>query len=180
MFILLSIIIVLILLLVIFWQCNLIYAQFLGAPTVYANEKAIIDAFKLANLRRGQTVVDLGCGDGRSLIIAAKIFNAKGIGVERSLYCYLRSKLNVYFSKQKGIQIVFGDFAKLEGQVKKADIIYLYLLNSVLKNIEDWIFQNIKNDSKIVSLSFQFEKHKPMGTKQTKNLGRDTKIYLYC
>lgn len=162
-----------------FWQVCLIYAQVLGAPTVYANKGAILEACKLAGLKKGQTLIDLGCGDGRSLIIAAREFGAKGIGIERSPYCFLKSKFNVFLSGQSNIKILFGDIQKYEKDLKKADVIYVYLLNSVLAKIEDWLFSSIGANTKIVSLAFSFPNFRPSKTRAVENLGRTTELKLY-
>lgn len=165
---------------VVFWQASLIFAQILGAPSVYSNSEAIFQALKLAELKKGGLIIDLGCGDARSLIIAAKKFGAHGIGVERSPFCFLKSKLNVLLAHEsRNITILFGDFKVAEKYLKKADVIYLYLLNSVLKNIESWLFENISAKTKVVSLAFEFSDHKPKETSETKNLGRITKLRLY-
>jgi SAM-dependent methyltransferase len=179
MLIIVQTIILIVVLSVAFWQLCLIYAQVLGAPTVYANKKAIIDACNLAGLKKGQTLIDLGCGDGRSLIIAAREFGARGIGIERSPFCYLKSKLNVFLSGQKNIKILFGDFHKFDNEIKKADLVYVYLLNSVLTKIESWLFASIDRNCKIVSLAFDFPNHQPKKIIETKNLGRTTKLRLY-
>ena len=177
--IIIQIIIIIILTFVAFWQFCLIYAQILGAPTVYANKKAILDACRLAGLKKGQTIIDLGCGDGRSLILAAREFKAKGIGIERSPYCYLKSKFNVLLSRQKDIKILFGDIGKFRDEIEKADVVYVYLLNSVLAQIEDWLFKSKKPETKIVSLAFKFKKHDPKKLATTTNLGRETTLRLY-
>ncbi len=175
-----EIIFLLLVLLILFWQGSLLYVAVFSAPTVYANEKAIIDAYKLANLRKGELVVDLGCGNARSLIIAAKKFEARGVGVELSPYCYLKSKINVFLAgESKNVKIIFGDFKATEKYLKNADVVYLYLLNSVLAKIEPWFFATIKSSSRTVVLSFEFKKHKEVKSVSTKNLGRKTKIRLY-
>lgn len=163
-----------------FWQASMLFASIFGASTVYACDKAMIDAFILAKLKKGETVVDLGCGNAKSLIIAAKKFGAKGVGVEISPYCYLKSKWNVFISgESKNIKIIFGDFAKVEKYLQNADVVYLYLLNKVLRSIEPWLFDHINNGARVVSLCFTFGNNKPIRTRETVNLGKETKIFLY-
>lgn len=175
-----SILILIIVLLVIFWQLSLLLATIFGSPTVYAYVQAITDSLQLAKVRKDDFVVDLGCGDGRSLIIAAKKFGARGLGVERSPYCYLRARLEILMSGQRrNIKIVFGDFKKIEKELKQADTIYLYLLNSTLSQIEDWFFQSIGSKTRVVSLAFQFKKHKPVDKTETWNLGKKATARLY-
>lgn len=166
--------------LILFWQLNLLYVAVLGTPIVYASDKAIIDVFKLAGLKKDNLVVDLGCGNGKSLIIAIKKFGAKGVGIDLSLYCYLKSKLNVFLAGEtKNIKVIWGDFKKAEPHLKKADVVYIYLLNSVLKKIEPWFFKSISKKTRVVSLSFKFVTHKPINTAETTNLNEITAVRLY-
>lgn len=180
MIILIYLIILIVALAILFWQGSLIYAQILGAPTVYSNGKAIIDALALSQLKKSETVIDLGCGNAKSLIIAVKRFGAKGIGVERSPFCYLKSRWNVALAgESKNIKIIFGDFRKAEEELQNADVVYLYLLNSVLKSIESWLFDNIKKETRVVSLAFSFPRRKVIKKSKTRNLGRETVLRLY-
>lgn len=179
MLVLIFAIVMLVVLVDIFWLVNLIYAQIFGAPTVYSSVKAVKDALNLAGLKKGQTIVDLGCGDARALIIASREFGANGIGIERSPFCFLKSKINVYLSGQKNIRIFFGNFKKFESEIGEADLIYLYLLNSVLRKMESWIFSILGKGAKIVSLSFYFVDHGAVDQMETRTLHRPTKIFLY-
>ena len=172
--------ILVLLLLMMFWLICMIFAQIFGAPTVYSSQKAIIDTLKLADLKKDELLIDLGCGNARVLILAAKKFGVNGVGIDRSPYCFLRSKLNVFLSGQnKKIRIVFGDFKKIEKDVARADVVYLYLLNSVNHKIENWLFKKTKDKVRIVSLAFSFNKHLPKKSIFTKTLGRKTPASLY-
>ena len=116
------IVIGLIVFLVLLWQLTLLLTSMLTSPTVYANDKAIEDSLKLAGLKRGESVVDLGCGNAKSLIIAAKKFGAKGIGVEISPYCYFLARWRVFvLGESKNIKIIYGDFTRAEKYLKSAD-----------------------------------------------------------
>ncbi len=180
MVLLIDILLIIILSGTIFWLASLLFASLIGAPTVYAAEGAIRDAFKLASLRKGEMVVDLGCGNARSLIMAARQFGASGIGVERSPYAYLAARFNVWRSGAGDkIKIKFGDFKKAEADLKQADVVYVYLLNGVLRKIEPWLFGSIQNKTRLVSLAFCFNDHSPKEIKETINLGRRTTIRLY-
>ncbi|MDP3993067.1 MAG: hypothetical protein Q8Q05_02555 [bacterium] len=165
---------------VLFWQGSLLIATMAGSPIVYASPKAIRDCWKLAGLSRGQTAVDLGCGNARPLILAAKEFGAKGVGIDRSYYGYWRSIINVWLGgRTKDITIVRGDFRRVERQLATADVVYLYLLKETLAEIEPWLFQKIGPKTVVVSLAFSFPHHQPLKTAETWNLGQKTKIRLY-
>ena len=54
------------------------------APYVPSPAPVVERMLTLADLKPGETVYDLGCGDGRIVIMAAQDFHAKGVGVEIS------------------------------------------------------------------------------------------------
>ena len=148
-------------LVILFWQISLIVAIIGGAPTVYSKNKVIVKAFESVGLKKGQLVADLGCGNARSLIIAAQKFGARGIGIEISPFYYLLAKTNVLLhGETKNIKILFGDFRKREHDIKDADVIYLYLFDKIVGRIEPWIFKSAKVHSKIISLGFPFKNHR--------------------
>jgi SAM-dependent methyltransferase len=169
-----------IVLLTLLWQLILLLTSIFTSPTVYANDKAIEDSLKLAGVKVGELVVDLGCGNAKSLIIAAKKFDAKGIGVEISPYCYLLARWRVFIlGESRNIKIIYGDFKKAEVYLKKADVVYLYLLNATLKKIEKWFFSSIGPKTRVVSLAFVFPNKEPINSIETYNLRKNTKARIY-
>lgn len=176
----LYILILIILLSIIFWQACLIFVVFQGAPTVYAWDEAMLDTIRLAKPKTGETLLDLGCGNAKSLILASKKFGLKGIGVEISPFCFLKSKWNVFLAgESNNIKIILADLTKAEKHIKKADIIYLYLLAPLLEKIEPIIFSRKEKNCRVVSLAFKFKDKAPAGTFRTKNLGIITSSFLY-
>ncbi|MEK9156331.1 MAG: hypothetical protein AAB360_03485 [Patescibacteria group bacterium] len=165
---------------ILFWQGSLLLATIIGAPTVYAAPRAIRDSLRLASLKPDELLVDLGCGNARSLIIAAREFDARGLGIERSPYAYLIARINVLlWGQRKRIRIVFGDFKRLENELSRINVVYLYLINSTLAGAEKWFFEAIGTETRVVVLSFKFRKRQPIKTAETINLGRKTTIGLY-
>jgi len=156
------------------WLSSLLIAVIYGAPTVYVKNSSIEKAFELAKIRPGKTVLDLGCGNARSLIYAAKNFRAKGIGVEISPYYYLVAKLNVIFSgHSKQIKIYYGNILEKGDLIKEADIIYLYLFDKLLRKLLSVIEKNRKNGSQIVSVAFPVPNLKPASQSNS------PKVFLY-
>jgi len=162
------------------WGGSVILATLNGPPIIYSSYKGIRDSFSLARLKKGETVVDLGCGNGRTLLVAVKEFGAKGIGIDRSLYCVLKAKLNIYLKgESKNIKIYYKPLQKAAREIKQADVVYLYLWPSTMQKIEPWLFDQLSDKTRIVSLAFQFGVHKPVAELDTLNLGIKTKIGLY-
>ncbi len=88
----------------------------------------------LANvaIKPGETVYDLGCGDGRVLRLAVqKQPNATYIGIERAFWPYLLAKYTTRHSKN--ISIVRGDITKLS--LEKSALVICYLLPELLTKI---------------------------------------------
>lgn len=162
----------------IFWVGSHLYSLIFYAPYINASKQAIGDALKFSGLKKNDIFVDLGSGNGSALILANKKFGARSYGFEISPFPYLISKIKTFGNKK--IKIYYGDYKKAEKLLCDADVVYLYLLNSVLDKIEDWLFENINNNTKIISLAFKFKKHQPIKTISTANLGRKTKIWLYA
>ena len=54
------------------------------APFVTSPQRAVDKMLEMANLKPGETLYDLGCGDGRILIAAAKSYHVKAVGIEIS------------------------------------------------------------------------------------------------
>ncbi|MFA5158708.1 MAG: class I SAM-dependent methyltransferase [Patescibacteria group bacterium] len=161
----------------IFWLASHLYSSIFYVPYVNSSSQAIRDALKLAKLKRGQTLLDLGCGRGDALVIAVRDFGAKAIGYEISPFPYFLAKIRSL--KYPNISVYRRDIEIAGDDIKKADVIYLYLFNSVLARIENQIFSGLNTKTKIVSLAFMFKKHQPIKSAETQNLSIKTKVYLY-
>ncbi|RLG87038.1 MAG: SAM-dependent methyltransferase, partial [Thermoprotei archaeon] len=63
--------------------------------------EVVMEALELAGVGPGDRVVDLGCGDGRVVVAAAKFFGAEGVGgeIDRS-----RSGVTEVYAKFKGVE----------------------------------------------------------------------------
>lgn len=161
----------------IFWVGSHLYSLIFYVPYINSSGQAIRDALKLSGLKPDDIFLDLGCGRGDALLIAARDFKAKATGYEISPLPYLLAKIRTWRYPQ--VKVYRRNLKNAAPDLKKADVVYLYLLSSVLDDIEDWLFDNKMIDTKIVSLAFEFKKHKPIKNIVTTNLGRQTKIYLY-
>ena len=130
-------------------------------PYVPTHEKVVSAMLKLASVKEGETVYDLGCGDGRNVIAAVKEFKAKrGLGIdfnpERLKQCEERMKEEKLTDEQKK-KLTFkqGDVLKMTAEdFKDVDVVTLYLLPDVNKRLRPVLQKGLKPGARVVSHDF--------------------------
>lgn len=133
-------------------------------PTLNKQQEAALD---LLDLRPGQTMLELGSGDGRMLNAAAKR-GIKAVGYELNPLLVFYSRLAT--RRHKGlITVRWANFWKVE--LPACDGIYVFLLDRYMTRLHKKIVQEISTYVKVVSFAFEIPdiKHK------TENSG----LYLY-
>ena len=130
-------------------------------PYVPTNEKVVAAMLKLAAVKEGETVYDLGCGDGRIVITAVKDFKAKrGLGIdfnpERLKDCEQRMKEEKLTAEQmKKLTFKQGDVLKMTpADFKGVDVVTLYLLPDVNKRLKPILQKGLKPGARVVSHDF--------------------------
>jgi len=129
--------------------------------------------FKVANLKPGELVVELGCGDAQNLIIAAKEFGARGIGIEINPQRVAEALSNIHEAGvEDKVEIIHGNFMDAEDLIAKADLVYCYLTSSVNEMVKPMLS---KYRTRILSLTFPFGGWTPTAV----IAGRGSKMYYY-
>ncbi|MGH7237482.1 MAG: class I SAM-dependent methyltransferase [Candidatus Saccharimonadales bacterium] len=129
-----------------------------GAPFLPTLRKRVADAFELLDLAPGQTLLELGSGDGRILRAAAQR-GVKSIGYEINPLLVVWSMLiNVRYRKL--ITVRWRNFWHVP--LEPADAVYVFLLDPYMKKLDNKIVQEAKNPIKVVSFAFAFPGHKPI------------------
>lgn len=105
---------------------------------------------KLAGVRKNDLVYDLGSGDGRVLIIAAKEFHAKAVGIEKNRFLVWLSKLMTNKLQNK-IKVIHGDIFK--ENLRNADVILIYLSYTLAQKLKSKFEKELKKGTRIVSAS---------------------------
>lgn len=149
------------------------------APTVGSPERAIDKMLEMANPKPGETLYDLGCGDGRILIAAAQRYKVKGVGIEISKRLAETAAENVKKHRlQDEIKIIHGNF--MQTDLSPANVVTLYLAttaNDTLRpNLEHYLHPN----TRVVSYDYPIPGWKPIETSETEgHQGAVHIIYLY-
>jgi cyclopropane fatty-acyl-phospholipid synthase-like methyltransferase len=130
-------------------------------PFVPTDEKVVAAMLKLANVKEGDVVYDLGCGDGRIVITAVKDFKAKrGLGIdfdpERLKDCEKRIKDEKLTAEQvKKLTFKQGDVLKMTPEdFKDVDVVTMYLLPRVNERLKPVLLKGLKPGSRVVSHDF--------------------------
>lgn len=142
-----------------FFLLFLIIAFITGAPFVPTSNPAVSVAIKLAKLKKGDTIIDLGSGDGRILFAAAKQ-GATAIGYEINPFLVLYTNIRAKLSKNNRVKAKWKNF--WTSSFHEADAVFVYLLPWKMKALEKKLIRELETGSRVVSNSFIFPHLKPL------------------
>jgi cyclopropane fatty-acyl-phospholipid synthase-like methyltransferase len=132
----------------------------------------------VSGLKPGETLYDLGSGDGRIVIAAARSFGASAVGVEISEKLVRTANENI---KQAGLaanaKIIQGSL--LEVDLSGADVVTLYLLTSSNDQLKPNLEKYLKPGARVVSHDFQIRGWKPARVERVLAHNREHTIYVY-
>lgn len=121
---------------------------FLDLPYVATNRKKIETIMEYAQIKKGQTIVDLGSGDGRLLIESAKR-GAFAIGYEINPLLIIVSKIHASI-KGLGDRVEVKNTSFWKADLKVADVIFVYAFIKTMPKFEEFIWQNAKKGTRVV------------------------------
>lgn len=163
---LLLIIVVLLLLLSMVWPPDSPWAPFWRT-----DKKTARAACKLANIKNNDIVYELGSGDATFLIVAAKEFKARGVGIEIDPLRYLVSNLLLYLNKlRNNVEIKRENFFNVN--LTFANFVFVYLVPKALERLKPKFLKELKKGTIIIS--YRYQMNLPLFKKDEKN-----KLYLY-
>lgn len=133
------------------------WTNFRGAPWVPSSMNMVHKMLMMAEVGSGDLVYDLGCGDGRMIITAARRYGAKAVGVEidplRYLWCRMLIRI---LGLHDRVQVVFGDFFNQD--ISQADVVTCYLLQSTNDKLQDKFERELRPGTRVVSNTFTFSR----------------------
>lgn len=147
------------------------------APYVPSPPHVVERMLEMANLKPGETIYDLGCGDGRILITAAQLFRAKGVGVEISdRLAKIASNRVQKLGLQNQVKIIHGDLMNVD--LSGADVVTIYLLTLSNEELRPRLEKYLKPGARVVSHDFAVPGWKPTEVdRSSEHPGHS--IYLY-
>lgn len=131
-----------------------------GRPSIPTQPRRIRKALQLANLQSGETLYDLGAADGRVLLIAAREFGARAVGIEAGLVQCAWIWLRVAASGLgEQIQVRWGNFQK--ANLHDADVLFVYAASREVGKLAPILEGQLKPGARLVSISADFPEWEP-------------------
>lgn len=141
------------------------------APWWRTSKKTARAMCKLAKVTKEDEVYDLGSGEGTALLIAAKEFGAKGVGVEIDPVRFLFSK---FILKTNGLsnKVTIKRGNLFSQDISKASVIFVYLVPKTLERLLPKFKNELKKGTRIIS--YRYEMNLPL-----KEYDKENNLRLY-
>jgi len=135
-------------------------AQFAQVPYVPTPYEVVEGMLEMADVKENDLVYDLGCGDGRIVVTAAKKYGARGVGVDNNQTRIDESNEN---AKASGVtsKVEFHNQNLFETDLTEASVVTLYLLSEINLKLRPKLFKELKPGTRIVSHSFDMDDWEP-------------------
>lgn len=148
------------------------------APYVPSPQPIVERMLDAAGLKSGETVYDLGCGDGRVLITAARKFRAKSVGVELNEKLVSQANSAIDQNNVRDMaKVIHGNL--LDVDLSPADVVTLYLLTESNAKLKPRLEKFLKPGARVVSHDFEIKGWKPVRVEEVAAHRRAHKIYVY-
>lgn len=146
------------------------------APWVPSRKRDFSRIFKLAALRPGEVFYDLGCGDGRVVFAASRLYQARAMGFEYSIPLFVVCKLRQVLNWNGGASFKFKNLYRAD--LSQADVLYCFGVPETLRNnLLPKLKAQAKPGARVISYGFFIEGLQPEVIDRPGP--NDLPIYLY-
>ena len=132
----------------------------LDVPYVPTSDEIVNAMLQMGGVKKGDVVYDLGCGDGRIVIAAAKKFGTRGVGIDINPVRIKEARENAEKAGVGGL-VKFIEQDLFEASIGDATVVTLYLLPAVNLKLRPKLLRELKPGTRIVSHSFDMGDWKP-------------------
>jgi len=151
------------------------------APFVPSPPYVVEKMLWLADLKPGETLFDLGCGDGRVIIYAAQKYGARAVGIEMSDRLVKEAFQKVHEAGlEKSVEVIQGDLMGID--LGEADVVTLYLTSSGNEKLKPKLERELKPGTRVISHDFEVYGWKPLRVEKITDEDRPwpTRHTVYC
>jgi hypothetical protein len=132
------------------WFMYFFIAGFFRSPFVPSNRITVDKMLRLAKIKKGERIFDLGCGDGR-IVFAAEKRGAIAVGYEISRFVWFLSQIRRWLTKSQS-EIRCENF--FQANLRQADVVFCYLLPHVMKDLKPKFEKELKRGARVISAGF--------------------------
>jgi len=125
----------------------------INAPYVTTPPHVVDRMVKLAGITRDDVVYDLGCGDGRIVIAAARMGAARGVGIDLSQDCIREARALAAAAGVAG-RIEFRRADVFDTDFREATVVMMYLMPELNLNLREKLRRQLRPGARIVSHAF--------------------------
>jgi len=129
-------------------------------PFVESPQPVVDRMLEVANVGEDDVVYDLGSGDGRIPITAARDYGARGVGIEIKPDLVERARENAQ-DAGVGDRVEFREGDLFEADISDATVVTLYLLPSVNLELRPKLFRQLEPGTRVVSHDFDMDEWEP-------------------
>jgi len=148
-------------------------------PFIPTPHRVVEKMLELAEVGPDDTVYDLGSGDGRIVIAAARKFGARAVGVEiNGRLCEQSTEAVAKLGLQKSARIIHGDM--FEADFAPATVVTLYQLTVVNKRLRPLLERKLRRGARVVACDFEIPGWTPKKVVEvTSDAGTAYTLFLY-
>jgi len=147
-------------------------------PYVWTSHEVVAEMLRLAVVGPGDVVYDLGSGDGRVVIAAARDFGARGVGVEIDPKLVA---LSVEAALREGVgdRVTFREGDLFKTDLSDATVVTLYLSTSINLRLRPKLVRELQPGARVVSHAFAMGDWNPSQTTSVQTRDGRVDVYLW-
>ena len=150
----------------------IVWPLLIGAGWVPTPRRVVRRMLRLAWVGPGDTLFELGSGDGRIMFMAAREFGAEAVGIEADP---LRVLLTLAWIRLTGltgrVSVLWGNFFKKD--LGAASVVTVYQSTEINNRLKDKFTRELKPGTRVVSHAFMFDGWEPV------KVDEESEVYLY-
>ena len=134
-----------------------------GAGWEPTSRKKVRRMLEMSGAGPSDVVYDLGSGDGRIILEAARTYHARAVGIEADPVRYLFSRLAISFSAARSrTRVVWGNF--FQANLSEATIVTVFLSQGTNRRLKAKLVSELKPGTRVVSYVWTFEDWVPVSS----------------
>ena len=144
----------------------------IGAQWIPTPKDVVRKMLSFADVGPQDTLIDLGSGDGRIILLAAQEFGASAFGIEADPLRVLITRIRIRLKGlEDQVEVIWGNFFKSD--LGAASVVTIYQSTEINKKLKQQLEEQLHPGTRVVTYSFIFEGWEPV------KVDESTKLYLY-